>query len=59
MGSMGLIFTPLLVRSLLGPLGFPGPMTALLGLMDTPKSPIKRYNAPSAAHPLMKSVIRQ
>ena len=59
MGNMGLIFTPVLVKSFLGPLGLSGSMTALLGLMDTPNSPIKRYNAPSAAQPLMQSVILQ
>ena len=37
MGNMGLIFTPVLVKSFLGPLGLSGSMTALLGLMDTPK----------------------
>ena len=39
MGNMGLMFTSLLVRHLLGSLGLFGPMTSIFGLMDAPNSP--------------------
>ena len=48
MGGMGLIFTPTLVRCLLGPLDFSGP---LIELIATPNSPIERYRLPT--HPLI------
>ena len=47
MGGMGLIFTPVLVRHLLGSLGLSGPMTSTFW---TPNSPIGRYNLPLATH---------
>ena len=49
---MGLIFTPVLVRRVLGPLGLSGPMTtvALLGLIDVHNSPVGKHNMPPAAH---------
>ena len=45
MGGMGLIFIPVLVRRLLGPLGLSGPMISTLN------NHIGRYNPPPAAHP--------
>ena len=58
MGGMGLIFTPVLVRRLLCPLGLSGPMTiALPGLIDTSNSPIGRYNPPLAVRsPLIHAI---
>ena len=51
MGSMGLIFIPVLVRCLLGPLGLSGlMMTSTLELIDAPNSPTGRYNPPLAAN---------
>ena len=50
MGDMGLIFTPVLVRCLLGPPGLPRTMTIVaLGFTATPNSPIGRYNPPPAS----------
>ena len=46
MGGMGLIFTPVLVRRLLGPLGLSRPMTSI----SWTHSPIGKYNPPLAAH---------
>ena len=52
MEGMGLIFTPMLVRHLIGPLGLSGPITiALLGLIGVPNNPIRRYHPPPASHP--------
>ena len=52
MGGMGLTFTPVLVRCLLGPPGLSEPMRpALLGFMATPHGPIGRYGLPPADHP--------
>ena len=52
MGGMGLIFIPVLVRRLLGPLGLSRPMTSnSWTLINTPNHPIKRYNPAPAAHP--------
>ena len=68
MGGMGLIFTPVLVRHLLGPLGLSGRLglsLALLGLIATPNSLFERYNAspvaqpsppPHPTHPLMHAI---
>ena len=50
MGGMGLIFTPVLVRCVLGPLGLSGLMTGLPGLMDIPNGPIERFNPSPAAY---------
>ena len=49
---MGLIFTPVLVRRVLGPLGLSGPVTAvaLLGLIGAQNSPVGKHNLPPAAH---------
>ena len=50
---MGLIFTPVLVRCLVGPLGLAGPMTSTSWThIATPNSPVGRYNPPLACHPL-------
>ena len=51
MEGMGLIFTPVLVRCLLGPLGLLGLWLALLGLIKSPNSPIGRYNLPLVPYP--------
>ena len=54
MGGMDLIFTPVLVRRLLGPLGLSGRLglsLALLGLISTPNSPSERYNPSPVAQP--------
>ena len=48
MGCMGLIFTPALVRRLLGPSVLSGPMT--IGLIATPNGAIGRVNPPPACH---------
>ena len=46
-----MIFTPVLVRRPLCPLGLSGPMTtSLLGLMATPNSAIGRYNPSPGAY---------
>ena len=52
MRGMGLIFTPVLVRRLLGSPGLSRPITtvALLGFIVTLNSPIGRYNLPPAAY---------
>ena len=53
MGGMGLIFTPVLVRHLLGPLGLSGPMTSTSRIhTDTLNGPITRYNLPLDSHSL-------
>ena len=53
MGGMGLIFTPVLVRRLLGPPGLSRPMTGTSWTHTaTPNSPIGWCNLPSASHPL-------
>ena len=53
--AMGLIFTPALVRCLLGPLSLSGPMTSTSwnhSYIATSYSHTGRYNPPLAAHPL-------
>ena len=50
MGGMGLIFTPVIVRCLLGPLSLSGPMTSISWTNSYAKNPIRRYNLPPAAH---------
>ena len=47
MGGMGVIFTPVLVRRLIGPPG----LSRHLGLIATPNSPIGWCNTPPASHP--------
>ena len=51
MGGIGLIFTSVLVKHILGSLGLSRPMTSTFGLIDTSNSPIERYNPPTADHP--------
>ena len=51
MGGMGLIFTPVLVRRLLGPLGLSGSMISTLWTHSYPNSPNGRHNPPLTAHP--------
>ena len=54
MGGMGLIFTPGLVRHLLGPLGLSG-LASTFWLIATSNNPIEKYNPSLAAyltHPL-------
>ena len=51
MGGTGLIFTPVLGRHLLGPLGLSRDMINTLGLIDVPNNPIEKYNPPPTAHP--------
>ena len=54
MGGMGLIFTPVLARCLLGPPGLSRPMTSIVcGLIATLNSPIGKYNPP---HPLIRAI---
>ena len=58
MGSMGLIFTPVLVKRLLGHLhtvaaGLSRPMTNIFGLIATLNSPIGRYNPSPVSHSLL------
>ena len=53
MGGMSLIFTPVLVRHLLGPPSLSRPMTSISWTYSysTPNTSIGRYNLPPAAHP--------
>ena len=48
---MALIFTPGLVRHLLGPLGLSGLMTNTLGYMEPPNSRVGSCNTPPAVYP--------
>ena len=48
MGGLGLIFTPVLVRRLIGPPGLSRPMTKLIA---TPNSSIGWCNPPPSSHP--------
>ena len=50
MGGMGLIFTPVLVRRLIGPPGLSRPMTST-SWTATPNSQIGWCNPPPASHP--------
>ena len=50
MENMGLKFTPVVVRCLLGPLCMLGPIAGILGLIASPNSPNGGFNLPSAAH---------
>ena len=49
--TVGLIFTPALMRHLLGPLDFSRPMTSTSWTYSYSKQPIGRYNPPLATHP--------
>ena len=52
MEGMGLNLTPVVVRSLLGPLGMFGPIAlTLFRLIPSPNSPNRVYKPPLAAHP--------
>ena len=50
MEGMGLIFTALLVRHVLGSLGLSWHNTAFLGLIDTINSSTGKHNLPLGAH---------
>ena len=50
MEGMGIKFTPVVVRCLLGPLSMFGPM-ALFGFIASPNSPNRGFNLPPVAHP--------
>ena len=53
MGGMGLIFTAMLMKCLLGPPGLSRPMTSISWThIATPNSPIGRYNPLLASHSL-------
>ena len=51
MEGMGLKFTPVVVRHLLGPLSFLGIWQALHGLIASPNGPDEGFNLPPSAHP--------
>ena len=53
---MGLIFTLMLVRYLLGLLGLSGLMTSTFWIHRYSNHPIERYNLPPAAHPPLPPV---
>ena len=51
MEGMGLKFTPVVVRHLLGPLSMFGIWQVPLGLIASPNSPYRGINSPPTAHP--------